>query len=98
LKTYVVLRRNAWRTAEDLEAAAERTAQVGEEEMSDDSRLIRSYVLAEENGSVGAVWIYEGASPDEVREHAERAGLRADEVIEVADAVIVRPDPGQLES
>jgi hypothetical protein len=93
LKTYVILRRNGWRTAEDLEAAADRSAQVGDEEMSDDIRWIRSYVLAEEDGSVGTVCIYQGTSPEKVREHAERAGLPADEVIEVADTVIVRPDP-----
>jgi len=93
LKTYVILRRNGWRTAEDLQAAADRSAQVGDEEMWDDVRWIRSYVLAEEDGSVGTVCIYQGTSTEKVREHAERAGLPADEVIEVADTVIVRPDP-----
>jgi hypothetical protein len=33
------------------------------------------------------------SSPEAVREHAQRAGLPADEVIPVADTVIVRPDP-----
>ena len=28
-----------------------------------------------------------------MREHAERAGLPVDEVVEVADTVMVRPDP-----
>jgi hypothetical protein len=93
LKTYVILRRNGWRAAEDLQAAADRSAQVGDEEMWDDIRWIRSYVLAEEGGSVGTVCIYQGTSTEKVREHAERAGLPADEVIEVADTVIVRPDP-----
>jgi len=93
LKTYVILRRNGWRTAEDLQAAADRSAQVGDEEMWDDIRWIRSYVLAEEDGSVGTVCIYQGTSTEKVREHAERAGLPADEVIEIADTVIVRPDP-----
>jgi thiamine biosynthesis protein ThiC len=93
LKTYAILRRNGWRTAEDLQAAADRSAQVGDEEMWDDIRWIRSYVLAEEDGSVGTVCIYQGTSTEKVREHAERAGLPADEVIEVADTVIVRPDP-----
>ena len=93
MKTYVILRRNGWRTAEDLQAAADRSAQVGDEEMWDDIRWIRSYVLAEEDGSVGTVCIYQGTSTEKVREHAERAGLPADEVIEVADTVIVRPDP-----
>ena len=90
MKTYVILRRNGWRTGEDLRVAAERSARVGDDEMSDDVRWIRSYVLSEENGSLGTVWIYQGTSPEKVREHAERAGLPADEVIEAADTVIVR--------
>jgi hypothetical protein len=98
LKTYVILRRNGWRTVEDLLAAADRSAEVGDEEMSDDIRWIRSYVLAEEDGKVGTVCIYQGTSPEKVREHAERAGLPADEVIEVADTVIVRPDPEWVEA
>jgi hypothetical protein len=93
LKTYVILRRDGWRTADDLKVAAERSAQVGDEEMSSDIRWIRSYVLAEESGKLGTVCIYQGSSPEKVREHAERAGLPVDEVIEVADTVIVRPDP-----
>jgi hypothetical protein len=93
MKTYVILRRNGWRTGDDLREAAERSAHVGDEEMSSDIRWIRSYVLAEESGGLGTVCIYQGSSPEKVREHAERAGLPADEIIEVADTVIVRPDP-----
>jgi len=93
VKTYVILRRDGWRTPDDLKVAAERSAQVGDEEMSSDIRWIRSYVLAEESGKLGTVCIYQGSSPEKVREHAERAGLPVDEVIEVADTVVVRPDP-----
>jgi Protein of unknown function (DUF4242) len=50
-------------------------------------------VLAEDAGEVGTVCIYQATSPEAVREHASRADLAADEVIEVADTVIVRPDP-----
>ena len=64
--------------------------------MSDDIRWIRSYVTAETNGSVGTVCIYQGSSPEVIREHARRADLPADEVIEVADTVIVRPDPAPV--
>jgi len=98
LNTYVILRRNGWRTGEDLRVAAERSAEVGDEEMSDDIRWIRSYVLGEEDGTLGTVCIYQGTSPAMVREHAERAGLPADEVIAVADTVIVRPDPEPVEA
>jgi hypothetical protein len=93
MKTYVILRRSGWPSPEELGVAAERSARVGNEEMADDVRWIRSYVLAEDGGSVGTVCIYQATSAEAVLEHARRAGLPADEVIEVADTVLVRPDP-----
>jgi thiamine biosynthesis protein ThiC len=93
MNTYVILRRSGWRSPEELEAAAERSGKVGDEEMSDDIRWIRSYVLKEDGGSVGTVCIYQATSPDAIRDHAGRADLPADEIIEVADLVLVRPDP-----
>ena len=93
MDTYVILRRTAWQSAAELEVAAGRSAQVGDEEMSDDIRWIRSYVLEEDGGSVGTVCIYQATSPEAIREHANRADLPADEIIKVADTVIVRPDP-----
>jgi hypothetical protein len=92
MKTYVILRRNGWRSPEELQAAAARSTQVGDEEMSSDIRWIRSYVLAEGEG-LGTVCIYQASSPEKIREHAERAGLPVTEIVEVADTVIVRPDP-----
>jgi len=93
MDSYVILRRNGWKTPEDLQAAGARSGQVGYEEMSDDIRWIRSYALAEEDGTVGTVCIYQASSPEKIREHAGRAGLPADEVIRVADTILVRPDP-----
>ena len=97
MQTYVILRRGGWATAADLEEAAARSIAEGDA-MSDDVRWIRSYVLAETDGSVGTVCIYQGSSPEAIREHARRADLPADEVIEVADTVIVRPDPAPVAS
>jgi hypothetical protein len=93
METYAILRRSGWRSPGDLEAAAERSRQVGDEEMSDDIRWIRSYVLDEGGGSVGTVCIYQATSPEAIRDHASRADLPIDEVIRVADTVRVRPDP-----
>ena len=93
MDTYVILRRSGWLSPEDLEQAAGRSGKVGDEEMSDDIRWIRSYVLEEDGGSVGTVCIYQASSPDKIREHASRADLPADEIIRVADTVLVRPDP-----
>jgi thiamine biosynthesis protein ThiC len=93
MDTYVILRRGAWEDADALGIAAGRSKDVGDGEMSDDIRWIRSYVLEEKDGSVGTVCIYQASSADAVREHARRADLAADEVIKVADTVLVRPDP-----
>ena len=93
MDTYVILRRGGWRSPEELQAAAERSRKVGDEEMSDDIRWIRSYVLEEGGGSVGTVCIYQASSPEAIHEHASRADLPVDEIIPIADTVIVRPDP-----
>jgi hypothetical protein len=92
MNTYVILRRGGWRTAEDLQAAAERSTIEGDR-TPDDIRWIRSYVLAEDDGSLGTVCIYEATSPAALREHADRVDMPAHEVIPVADTVVVRPDP-----
>src|SRR5947199_9647551 len=93
MTTSVILGRSGWRSPADLQEAAGRSKQVGDEEMSDDIRWIRSYVLEEGGGSVGTVCIYEASSPEAIREHAGRADLPVDEIIAVADTVVVRPDP-----
>jgi thiamine biosynthesis protein ThiC len=93
MNTYVILRRSAWADGDELGIAAGRSKTVGDEEMSDDIRWIRSYVLAEPDGRVGTVCIYQASSPEAIREHASRADLAADEIIEVADTVVVRADP-----
>jgi hypothetical protein len=92
LETFVILRRGGWRTAEDLQEAAARSTVEGEK-MPDDVRWIRSYVTAEPDGTVGTVCIYEASSPEAIRAHASRAVLPVDEIVKVADTVIVRPDP-----
>lgn len=96
METYVILRRHGFRDGDDLREAAERSTIEGEA-MADGVRWIRSYVLAEEDGTLGTVCIYEATSPEAVFEHARRAGLPADEVIPSPDTVIVRPDPERVE-
>jgi hypothetical protein len=50
-------------------------------------------VLEGGGGSVGTVCIYQASSPVAIREHAGAADLPVDEIIPIADTVIVRPDP-----
>jgi hypothetical protein len=93
MQTYVILRRGGWRSPEELQEAAERSRRVGDEEMPDDIRWIRSYVMPESDGGLGTVCIYQASSPEKIREHADRAGLPVTEIVPVADTVLVRPDP-----
>ena len=93
MKTYVILRRGGWRSPGELEAAAARSRQVGDEEMSADIRWIRSYVMPEEDGSLGTVCIYQASSEEKIREHAERAGLPVTEIRPAANTVVMSPDP-----
>jgi hypothetical protein len=93
MQTYVILRRSGWRSPAELEEAAGRSKDVGDTQMSDDIRWIRSYVLEEDGGSVGTVCVYQASSPEAIREHASRADLPVDEIIPVADTVLVREDP-----
>jgi hypothetical protein len=93
MNLYAILRRSGWRSGEDLQAAAARSTRVGEEDMPDEVRWIRSYVLQEDGGSVGTVCIYEATSPEAIRRHASLADLPVDEIIPIADTVFVRPDP-----
>ncbi len=93
LSPYVIRREAGWSTPEALQAAAARSKQVGDDEMSSDIRWIRSYVVQEADGRLGTVCIYQASSPEKVREHASRAGLPADQVLPILDTVFVRPDP-----
>ena len=98
MELYAILRRNGWRSGAELEEAAARSTKVGDEQMPDDVRWIRSYVLEEDGGSVGTVCIYEATSPEAIRRHASAADLPVDEIIRIADTVVVRPDPAPAAS
>ena len=93
MQMYAIRRRNEWRSPEDLQATAEKSAKIGDEEMSDQLRWIRTYVVNDEDGTLGTVCIYEAVSPEALRDHAQRVGMPADEITLIADTVIVRPDP-----
>ncbi len=49
--------------------------------------------LEENGGGLGTFCIYEASSPEAIRDHAARAGLPVDEIVAIADTVIVRSDP-----
>ena len=92
MDTYLILRRGGWRTAAEQQEAAERCAEEGER-MQDDIAWIRSYVLDERDATVGTVCIYQASSPEAIRRHAAAATLPVDEIVKVADTIVLRPDP-----
>lgn len=89
---YAIMRRHGWRSPEELKEAGARSAEEGDKPDSG-VRWIRSYALAEESGEMGTVCIYEAESPDAIRAHAEAADLPVDEIVPIADTILVRPDP-----
>jgi sporulation protein YlmC with PRC-barrel domain len=93
MNTYVIRRRKAWASPQVLERVAARSRRIGDEEMSDRIRWIRSYVVHEQDGTLGTVCIYQARDEESIREHADKVGMPADEIVQVADTVIVRPDP-----
>ena len=92
MQLYAILRRSGWRSADELGEAGGRSTRAGDD-MPEDIRWIRSYVLDEGGGSVGTVCIYEASSPEAIQRHAATADLPVDEIIPIADTVVVRPDP-----
>ena len=92
MQLYGIRRRNWWKDAEEMAAGGARSAEVGDEEGSG-VRWIRSYVLQEDDGTLGTYCIYEAESPEALRRHAEKSGFGAEEINVVVDTVIVRPDP-----
>ena len=93
MNLYVIRRPSGWRMPEQLQAAAARSRKVGDEEMPADIRWIRSYVVHESDGGLGTFCVYQASSPEKIREHAKRAGIPATDIFEVAETVVVRPDP-----
>jgi len=93
MDTYAIRRKNAWKSPEELEQVAARSKEVADNDFPTDVRWIRSYVIAEEDGTLGTVCIYQATSPQAIRDHAHRVGMPADEILPVADTVVIRPDP-----
>lgn len=92
MNLYAILRRDGFADGAVLEAAAARSTEVGNG-MPDDIRWIRSYVLGEENGTVGTLCIYQASSEEAIRQHARKADLPVSEIIAITGTVVVRPDP-----
>lgn len=95
MELYVIRRPSAWANLSELEAAGAKSARIGNEQMSDRVRWIRSYVVHEADGRIGTFCIYEASDGESIREHARRVGMPGEEFYKVATTVVVRGDPIQ---
>jgi hypothetical protein len=93
MNTYAIRRLQAWASPEEVEQVAARSKEVADSDFPDDIRWIRSYVIAESDGTLGSVCIYLASDPEAIRKHAHRVGMPADEIWDVGDLVVIRPDP-----
>lgn len=93
MELYVIRRPSAWANMQELEVAGAKSARIGNEQMSDRVRWIRSYVVQEADGRIGTFCIYEARDGDAIREHACRVGMPGEEFYKVATTVVVRSDP-----
>jgi hypothetical protein len=93
MQTYVIRRRNGWKTVEELEKTGEISGKIGREEMPDKVNWLRTYVVKEDDGTLGTICIYEGEDEAALREHARRVNMPANEINLVMDTVVVNADP-----
>jgi hypothetical protein len=98
METFVIRRRSGWKNADELKATAGVSKRVGNDEMSDRIRWIRSYVVKEDDGTLGTVCIYQARDEQAIREHAQRVGMPANEITPVVDTVVIREDPKKADA
>lgn len=93
MRTYTLRRRAFWPDAEALKRSAELSARIGNEEMPDQVRWIRTYIVSEPDGTLGTVCIYQAIGAEALVEHARRVGMPAEDIVEVVDTAVIRADP-----
>jgi hypothetical protein len=93
MNTYAIRRKQAWGSPEEVQAVAKRAKEVADSDFVGEVRWIRSYVLAESDGTLGSVCIYQAVGDEAIRRHSQRVGMPADEIYPVAETVVIRPDP-----
>lgn len=90
---YVIRRPSAWANLQELEAAGAKSAKVGNEEMPDRVRWVRSYVVKEPDGRIGTFCIYQAQDVESIREHARPVGMPGDQIFPVVNTIVIRDDP-----
>jgi hypothetical protein len=93
MNTYIIRRRSGWQNAGELEATAALSLRIGNDDMPDRIRWIRTYVVQEQDGTLGTLCVYQARDAEAIREHARRVGMPADEITPIGRTVIIRDDP-----
>ena len=71
----------------------ERAKEIADSDFPDEVRWIRSYVLADHDETLGSLCVYQAVDAEAIRRHSQRVGMPVDEINEVLETVLVRPDP-----
>ena len=92
---YAIRRPSAWANLQELEIAGAKSAEVGNKEMSDRVRWIRSYVVTEPDGRFGTIPkpCQSGSTGSRPLRAARRVGMPGDQIFPIVDTIIVREDP-----
>ena len=89
---YLVPRTRAWLSEEELAAATDCLPAVNDA-MRGDVRWIRSYVVAEADGTFSGYCVYEASGPEVLRRHGEATMLPTDAIKPVVATIVAAPDP-----
>ena len=94
METFVILRRQGWNSTAEFEEFAGRSA-AELERLAGDVKWIRTYVLKEDDGTMGTVCIFQ-ANEDALRQYAAVPELRVSEILHVAGTFVENPDPAPV--
>ena len=92
---YIVPRTRAWLSEEELAAATDCLPAVNEA-LSGEIRWIRSYIVAEDDGTFSAFCVYEAGGPEALLRHADALMLPTDAIKRVVATIVQAPDPEPL--
>ena len=92
---YIVPRTRAWLSEEELAAATDCMPAVNEA-LCGEVRWIRSYVVAEDDGTFSAYCVYEASGPEALLRHADALMLPTDAIKPVVATIVQAPDPQPL--
>lgn len=96
MQLYAIFRRRGWTAETIADADARSRREAGRR--ADELRKIRSYVLAEPDGTLGSICLYEATGPGVIEAHARAAELPCDDIVQVTAIDVLRPDPELLDT